>query len=494
MTTHINRGDKFLGYPATKLKAMLTSWAKGTKDPYSLACLAPIKLTPAAVTAFLGECYDRGYITLGVSPEMEPMPDRDRFRHAMLSPSGLAITSASAKKRSSKEAAAKVLEQLLKNAQALAGDENAVTDVSKIWVFGSYIDQAKQDVGDLDIVIERRTRPVWERRSFEYISEHIAKYYPTVVPTDFDPLYLEEHWFKRMIFGARRHHLIAENDIGTLKKLYRPCRLVFDLSRGGIIQPVDFPNHPESFGRANTINDRLEMPDLTSAKGDFQFISAELFGPKYRPRYTRQEVIITSKSDLPKNVANRLSDLPIDGRRHFAILVTSGDRPDALLYVTRKVEFYSAIWDYSMDVKCLSQSRNADLAQWGAYRGSELISNLFHGDTIRLANRRATYGGFEGIYAELTLDKRTEKIPELTEKLQHFYSIWFSDPEYSNLPENQRFGVDVDICGFGGGYVGPLEMDDEDWSADWAPPFTREEYRAWLERVDPKALTELPTG
>lgn len=100
MTTQINRDDKFLGFPATRLKTLLASWEKGNNYPSGLSDLKALSLTNGACAAFLGESLHRKYIDIGHHEGRTIEESRERrLQFLELTRAGEAIVSASARKR-----------------------------------------------------------------------------------------------------------------------------------------------------------------------------------------------------------------------------------------------------------------------------------------------------------------------------------------------------------------------------------------------------------
>jgi hypothetical protein len=485
MTTIIRPGATFLGHPATKLRTVLTSWAKGKRTPDSLAYLKSVALSPASVLALLGEAYDRGLIQT-VIPEHIPddMPDREDYRVCELSNDGRAITSASALKRSTKVVAQGVLDTILGNAATLATDAKALYCVDQIWVFGSFIDSSKADVGDLDIVVERKRLPLAETMDYAQKNAHIEFHYPDAVPTGVDPLWKQDHWFKKMVFGPRRHHLVSENTMDTLKGLHQPCALVFDRSRGGVIEPEYFEHHPESTGRSAEIQERLVMPDLEQTTDNFRMVSAEFYTPLFDGHDWHERTVIVDKVNLPKNCQRLLENIPIDGREHFAILVENGNKMQALLHVHRTIDFDSSAWSYDMNVKCLYAAKDANYGHFGKHVWGELLWTLFNADIVRLAARRSRLGGYQDIDAWMTMCRRSGSIPGIADAISHLHDRWFfGRGGYMHLPEDHRFGIMANYEHTGGGYAEMFFYDEDDWSDTLVAD--RDKFSTWLATNDP---------
>lgn len=480
MTTSIRQGATFFGHPVTKLRTVLTSWAKGKRNPARLAYLKSVSLSPASVLALLGEAYDRGLIQTSIPGRR----DQEVHKVCQLSDAGRAVTSASALKRSSKVVAKRVLDKILENAEALAADPNALYCADQIWVFGSYIDTAKSDVGDLDIVVMQTRTATGEKMNYEQKNDHIDLHYPGVVPEGVYVFWRQDHWFNKMIYGARRHHLVSENTMDTLIDLHVPCALVFDRSRGGIIEPEYYEHHPESTGRSSEIRERLVMPDLDKTSNEFRFVSAEFYTRLFTGRNWDEHTVIVDKVHLSKSVQRNLENIPIDGREHFAILIETGRQMQALLHIQRRVVFDGSTWTYDMTVKCLYEAKNADYNGFGKYFGGDLLWTLFNADIVRLAARRAQLGGYQDINASMTMCHRSASIPSITEEIEWLHERWFFDrTDNPNLPEDQRFGVFISYNEGGGGYSELFFFDEEDWAA--TSVVDRDTYSMWLASVDP---------
>lgn len=491
MTTSIRPGATFMGHPATKLRSLLASWAKGKRDPDSLAYLKSISLSPASVLALLGEAHDRGLIQTTIPDYVpEDAPDREEYRVCELSDAGRAVATATAVRRSPKTVAKQVLDKILDNAMTLARDPNALYSVGQIWVFGSYIDASKKDVGDLDIVVERKRLPIAETMDYAQKNDHIDRNYPGVVPESVDVFWKQDHWFKKMVFGARRHHLVAENTMDTLQGLHQPCALVFDCSRGGIIEPEYFEHHPDSIRRSAEIQERLVMPDLDATSDDFRMVSAEFYMPHFTGRNWQEHTVVVDKSSQSKDVQRVLKDIPIDGREHFAVLIRTDYKLQAVIHIHRSVHFGSSVWNYEMDVKCLYAAKNADYGRFGEHVAGELLWTLFNADIVRLAARRSQRGGYHDIYGDMIMCRRSAAIPDLTYEISRLHERWFfKEGECPHLQEDQRFGVMTAYEFNGGGYTELFFFDDEDWSR--TSVVERGAFQTWLAQNDPDRYTEL---
>ena len=184
MTTHIDTSMEFLGWPVSKLRAVLRAQNVGKGSFGDVGHLSNVKLTSGAAAAMIGEAFLRGFIAK-VDEEGNPDPNGG---YGLTRP-GKAIASATAMRRTKKASAERILDGVLAKAAELAVDGVTPIKVSKIWVFGSYIDPTRPDVGDLDIVIETRFTGIEGTASFRRRLEYIRDRYPGLLPSGFDPIF-----------------------------------------------------------------------------------------------------------------------------------------------------------------------------------------------------------------------------------------------------------------------------------------------------------------
>ncbi|MCS4089319.1 hypothetical protein [Rhizobium sp. BK176] len=497
MTTNIDRKETFLGHSLTKLKTLLLAWEKGNRHPGSLGRLSNVSLSSGAVTAVISDAYDRGLFE--TSPPFgfpQDVASGHRFLETKLSDAGLAVASASARKRSSKDAAGRVLNDLIERADALNRDPKGVQRVEKIWVFGSFIDPAKSDVGDLDIVVETSMRAKLFGAGIDRINHHIEKHYPGVVPESIDWFRKERHWLGKMLYGPRRHALIAESSLHILKDLNCPCRLAFDASRGGIVPPIDYPHHPQSTGRGDNIRDRLVMPQLGEPVTDFRVTDASVFHEVLRTSFRP----ITSKDGLSLAVSRLTGDRVLDGRNGFAVDIQVEGDTKAVLYVSRSLEMTSEDqWNYRLNVESIYQSRDCHLHDRDFARACGMIGDLFNADVARLANHRERTGVYPEIFADIELCQRTGRMAGFVEEMRdHFVSLCGDAYRPALLPEKQRYGIEYGFQQFelGYGYTAPHVFDNEDWGE--VDTVDKDDYLKWLSTASPtqyrETIVELAAG
>lgn len=475
MTTQINRDDKFLGFPATRLKTLLASWEKGNNYPSGLSELKALSMTNGACAAFLGEAMHRKYIDIGHREGRTIDESRERrLQFLELTSAGEAIVSASARKRTAKAKATKVLDDILRQATRLANDAHAPTAVDQIWVFGSFIDDAKADVGDLDIVITRKGTGVLQENGYAEINAQIAKFYPGVVPQSTEYFRREEVWFDRMLYGKRKDPLIAANSIHILVGLHRPCRLVYDAALGGRITPKDYPHHPNSTKRAKSIKERLVMPDLDIKEDTFVPTTAAVH--MWAPEMDEGRPAVIGTRRLSENEIAYYGNRHLDGHNGFALVAGEGDQR-ALFHVTRETELEGDRWFYRMKVEAVHLGKDFDQKTCRWHSPVSMLDDLFGADILRLAHHRHSHQSYATLDFELGFCERCDRMPAFKSDLFNHLRYVLNRREKVLLPEAYRFGVDIiweDEFQFG--YVEPEQFDDEDWADT---PISKEAYDAW---------------
>jgi DNA-binding MarR family transcriptional regulator len=269
MGTNIRAGSTFLGVPLVKARNVLKAWRYGeSKDAHRIAIRKDVELDVPTVMALLDEFQDRGLI----GDEEDGEGSRERT-FLGLTRAGMALVAAHARKRVPKARAWKAVDELLASSQAANDRADLPFVVDEVWLFGSILDDARPDVGDVDYVIE-----VSSRDGFDYDRAE-ARYAELGIET-YDMLGPSRAVRRRILYGPRRNPLFAPNDMTTLDHLACPTRMVFDRSRGGRVDAPVLPRHPKSAGRAETVNELLEMPDLQALRGLARPVSASLTDPR----------------------------------------------------------------------------------------------------------------------------------------------------------------------------------------------------------------------
>ncbi|MCV9963860.1 hypothetical protein OIU34_18450 [Pararhizobium sp. BT-229] len=476
MTTHLDTSMEFLGWPVSKLRAVLRAQNVGKSSFGDVGYLSAVKLTSGAAAAMLGEAFLLGFIAK-VDEDGNPDPNGGYG----LTKSGKAIAAATAMRRTKKDNAKRILERVLAKAAELAVDAVTPIKVEKIWVFGSYIDPSRPDVGDLDVVIETRFTGIDGTSSFRRRLEYIRDRYPGLLPSGFDPIFggMDDYFVNRMLYGARKPALLAPNDIPTLISLGCPCALYFDIDNGGIIEPQFHARHPDSPGRSNTVSEKLAMPE-------FELMKEFSFTP---PVVATHEFLMGGGGADVEVTTSRL-----DSAMEDSFVLDSYPRMVPMT-VKRKLTFSDTEWAYEASLsvpKGMSKGgRNVD----GRYRPDiRNAVDLLHADILRLAAFRQEQGAKVEIYADVSLSKSV-KTWESDYDFRHRRFV-LHDHETLGLdafPTPFSWGVDFALDGYGGGYIGPAMMDDDDWDSATLP-FSRNEYEAWAKEHGIAPTQDGPSG
>jgi predicted nucleotidyltransferase len=350
MSVLIDRNATFLGVPLVTVRNALKAWRYGkSEDSHEIAVRKDVNLDPRTVMILLDELRDRGLI--GAENAEGPKFDG-------LTEKGMALIGAKATKRVTKLKAWTILTDFLKACADANARDDLPFDVEKVWLFGSLIDDEKTGVADIDIV------PVFgypARYSFEARRARFTKLAEQLGGQDilrnagvFELIHAESFVIRQLLYGGRRHHSLAPNDMDQLLGLACPCKLVFDKSREG---PVDDPvllRHPDSPGRSNSIGDERDLPDLRAdgmplrplpadmtAPGSFHYQMLMDCGPwpendgHYRLVQHKQNdiYIVTDRKPIPADVRSnavikRLGMTGLDGRNRFGFLVCQRIYPD----------------------------------------------------------------------------------------------------------------------------------------------------------------------
>jgi hypothetical protein len=297
-----------------------------------------------------------------------------------------------------------------------------------------------------------------------YIDEH----YPDVLPAGFDPggrRSAEEVFKEKMVFGARRHPLLAPNTIDTLVRMHEPCALFFDASRGGRIEPEFHPHHPVSTGREG-IRDRLSMPDLSEAER-FEFTNPivvdGLFSRGSREAY-------------------------FDGMRHA--IKEDGDEftlrghadPDQGIAVRRSIHWGNDTWYCEISIDTATAAAG-DLPSSAWWMFARRIALLAQADILRLAAHRHEIGAMQEIEVDVTLDSSYAADHPLRRDLASEIRRMgerMSSEDRPALPSEMAFGAILCLELNGQGISRPCDFSEEEWEKSELP-FSREEYETWAE-------------
>lgn len=261
MGHQIAKGDTFLGLPAIAARDTLRDWVDGRwRDPFSMT---PTRATPhdaVSRIAILSEMTAMGWFssdTAGYS----------NARLASLTPEARSFMAASMGKRIPRDRALAMANEVIANAAAFNGLPRQIKTIPRIWLFGSLIDDSRHDVGDIDIVIEQDFSPWYlglgaedKRRADGEAAGQVG------ARTFMQALYAPEQIARTAALGGRKRPAISLADVGALKSLGCPCRLVYDIGAGASIDAPNLRRHPDSKGRQKDLGRHPGSVNLTPAK------------------------------------------------------------------------------------------------------------------------------------------------------------------------------------------------------------------------------------
>lgn len=475
MTTHIHRGDLFLGYPVTKLKTFLQLCFNegGFNHPEYLSERRSLDLSEGACAAFLSECQDRGFFEMRV-PDRNAGEGDDSWKTKTLhlSRRGEAILHASARKRASKEKARSILDTMVANAEKVLNDPLAPMRVDEIWVLGSFINEDKSDVGDLDVVVTHAYTKCGRGNPYK-VREYIDDHYPGVLAESVDSIYGATTWLTRMIFGKRRDALIHDVRFSDLIALHCPCWLVFDAKRGGGIRPEKFPFHPKSERKEDTIKERAVMPILNDVAPVFTPTPVSVLdGDRFR-----SVILYGSAKDLPESVIEFSQDTEVDGRFSAIACQMEGSAPQVCFAIKRGLECGALEWRYTMDIRATYVSKSFTMYDDTARTFARALGVLRDADMLRIANRRSLLHGFPAIELDVRLCNRSHRMESFVREMKSV-TCGFTKDLSRSLPTGFSTGI-----GFlwedeeEWAYLAPFEWDEEDWNASNIDRSTYEKWR-----------------
>jgi len=486
MTTNIAGKDSFRGFPVIALREVLRAWQRGNKYPDAIGKQRKVSLDGGAVVAILQEARDAGLMGLVTDPELDPFPALAHINKPRLglTDEGLSVMTASAAGRMEKKKAQAVFRDLLDRAAAVNADPKAPCTVNRVWLFGSMTDDSKADVGDIDFVVEWDGSEAVKGMKGREVLDYVKENYPDMIPESFNPAYgsARSAFLSRSLYGKRRHHMLAPNDMDTLQGLHCPCQLVFDSGRGGIVDDPVLPHHPESTARSDTIRPRLKIPDLSAVAGEFLPSSADwASGVHWRGSASDSRGMQVHCEDSGMTKEAGLSGL--DGRSRFAVSLSGKDREGAVvLLVERSSDRSDDYVTYRCSVSVASDTSRHGLAPEDVKAFGKVLDTLVASDCARLAGRRHDLGGMEVIAIHVHAPEGQEydrdgRYPGLRALACETAS---GAARENVVPEQCRFSIDCyDGDDMLGGYVWLQDLEDEDW-AEWGDrlPFTRSEVEA----------------
>jgi predicted nucleotidyltransferase len=339
MTTTIDKDAKFLGVSLVVGRNMLNAWSKSsTRDISEIASKTDVQQTIPNAIALMSEFEANGLIGKD--------SDFDYRDEGGLTTKGRGLANANAISRTLKSKAVPILEELLDRIKATTSIKDFPRRITKVWIFGSMIDDAKHDVGDIDIVIESECAADFSKISVQDFDKSTLKRFASVIPRSAVTGHraLDEIVMDKYVFGKKRHRLFSPLDAAMLRSLHCPCKLVYDAERGGAVSDPVIPHHPDSKERGTHIFPRAVMPELVSSgeMSSAKFLSSGWF-PVRDPSFWRQfsvdesasgKVVISPNGVAEMKAALGLPQMSIDfskvnGRDEFLVWFPEGSRASA---------------------------------------------------------------------------------------------------------------------------------------------------------------------
>lgn len=161
----IDRSEMLAGVPILKIR----DFARRTKR-WSLETLEEkLKLPPSQVGIVAQELFARGWA------RPSEYRDRDGCPHFQWTLDGSRLALARAVPRLPRETAKKLVAQLLDRVREVNARDEFTEVVQEVSVFGSFLDESKEQLGDIDLVIELRRREVPGRDWVEYSLQRAAQ-------------------------------------------------------------------------------------------------------------------------------------------------------------------------------------------------------------------------------------------------------------------------------------------------------------------------------
>lgn len=397
MTINIDAKQTFRGVGLLQVRALLRAWRKD-HNPIRLRYLKTLPDDSADIMGLLQDALEANLIGLNVDDGV--YGSQEAFG---LTGGGKALAFADASKRVTRDAALKVLSNIVAAAEALSKDPKAPLKVSKIWVFGSVINANKADVGDLDIAFETVRTRKW-KSSYGDMARYIDTVYPGLLPESHDGWDVDSDFVRKSIFGPRKNRLISETDVGILMNMHVPCALVYDQKRGRISKPKVLDHHPESKGRGDNIFPRRVMPELPPFS-PFEFKPVNAVILSQAERYSRRDATVRLVTDLDPDARSLIGDVStFDGSSMFAIAFKDHlgrSRPYHYL-VTRSLVEGATSFEYRCSVEFRRIGKSTLGIQFDEQNElARAVAHLCQADASRLARR----------HNELRLTKQVKFIP-----------------------------------------------------------------------------------
>ena len=252
MGISFDRDARIAGYRVSIFRDALRGYLR-TRSPGSLVDLKSIFDRRRDGAIVYEELLDRGLI------------DRDSGK---VTEAGEVLLRSKVVARTPLKKAKAVLDALLERIDKLNRDPETISRVDEVWLYGSML-REEAAVGDIDLAITRSTSP-----RFPNLDARVEQAKRLLVDIPEPPQSWTWEWdridwlFRRSIYGTRRHALLAgaKEGVEDLMAVATPCQLIYDRARGGRVADAIVPRHPQSKGRADTVDRLPVLPNLTPAR------------------------------------------------------------------------------------------------------------------------------------------------------------------------------------------------------------------------------------
>ena len=441
MSVSIAKGSQFLGVPLLVARNVLRAWT-GCRNVQVIGQRRDVALHSATVAVMIEEFRQRGLI--GREQRGLRSVDDDGLTQA-----GRALASAKGNKRAPRAKAQAIFDAYIENCAKLNARTDLPFRIEQVWLFGSMLNEEREDVGDVDFVpIFSRTSDALdfdeEQRQYDRLADSLGISRRGLL----DGVFIDERVRSRLTLNGSRHPLLAPNNLEQLTSLGAPCRLVFDAERGGRVDDPVLPRHPESRGKSDGIGPPRTMPRLDAPQGSVEPSASSIAIPSFilghdalvRISATRnlphdtqrmlrfgsfaRPTLVTGEPSSVREKSAAMEGLDLtgcDGRWKFGLLVGSPAadpyRPDEGPFqfgfvVERSITINDGVTDYT--VRITQYAADDDVPTGEGLMQAELsLHALMEADVERILRRDAEIG----VSTQLRIDVGSEIAARQAERL-----------------------------------------------------------------------------
>lgn len=458
MTNNINSQDKFRQISILQLRQILRGLASES-DIRSIGAHSKVHMSEGGVLAVINECLEENLLE---------QIDKPPFHSYGLTNAGCAIAEATARKRSPKETGRRILNSIIHNAAELNSNPNSLFVVDKIWVFGSYINPQKDDIGDLDIAFEISNTDNYPDNALN--RDYYRKHFPELKIENVGNFWqMPKKFIQRSLFGSKRNSLISESPIYELIELHAPCALVYDRAVGAIENIQVLPHHPSSAQRGDNIFERNIIPTFSDPLKEFTPTNANILSEHLRKnRGDAQAAIYCDK--LPKSLSTILPSQPkLDPQNRFAVGFRRFDYElePFVAFIERDADTTGDAWNYKckVSVQVCGNALPDTLNDEHKFALAEIVQLCVDADMHRLAWLRRDLNPFASIDIDVEVNLNDDIFPEFRDVI-HARTQSIIDDDTNTQAVDMFYGIMIlgdDDSGRGLGHL--LEMSEEELDA-----------------------------